>query len=206
MTPVLAAFLWRLAGALVVAGLAWWFVGPAGLAVSSVVVGMLLAKPLLELTAESGRWLRARAYADIEGRHYAFRGTSVQVIEDEAHVRWVRLADLQAILGPGASEGALSRLYGDGMQRLGVRRQAHLSAEVLHRHLARDTRPDAIRLRHWVEREILKPSQVLQQRAGSPAPQPRAVDALDDEGAPVKADAPAADSPGAPTLPPAPRA
>lgn len=176
----LATLLLRAGAGALVAAPAWWFAGPAGLAATSVVFGVLLAKPLLELIGESGRWLRERAYADIEGRHYAFRGTPVQVVEDEAHVRWVRLADLQAVLGPGASEGALSRLYGEGLQRLGVRRQAHLSAEVLWRHLAKDTRPEAIRFRLWVEREILKPSQVLQQRAGAPAPVPRAVDAPDD--------------------------
>lgn len=169
--PSVRSFALRAAGCALTALVAWRIVGPAGLAVSSVLFGVVLAGPLIELGSDAFHWLRDRAYADVEGRHYAYRGTSIRVIEDDGHQRWIRLADLRAVLGAGASEGALARLYGAHLRRFGWRRQAYLSAETLARHLSRDTRSAAGRFLMWLERDVVKPARVLQDRhATCPAP------------------------------------
>jgi len=154
----------RLVGCAVVAALAGWKFGPAGLAISSVLFGVVLARPLIDVTLEGLHLLRHAAYADIEGQHYAYRGTPVRVVEDEDHHRWVRLADLREVLGNGASDAALARLYGGNLRRIGWRRQPYLSAETLMRHLSRDTRNEAGRFMQWLERDVVKPARVLQER------------------------------------------
>lgn len=163
----LPTLLVRAAVCSVVALGAWWLFGPSGLVFAAIPAGVALARPLIDLASEATHLIRRGAYADIEGRHYAYRGRPVRVLEDADHQRWVRLADLRAVLGRGASDAALERLYGAQLRRFGPRRQPYLLAETLARHLTRDTRSEAGRFLHWLDREVVRPARVLQERQGT---------------------------------------
>ncbi len=216
MDSLLLRLVLRLALCLTVAAALWWGLetlwglGSLGLALSAAVFAAALTKPLIELGGDLLHLLRRSAYADVEGVFYVYRGTRLHVVEDAGHVRWVRVADLQRVLGPGTSEATLARLYGERLQRLGLRRHAHLEAEALHTHLARDSRAEAGRFRLWLEREVVRPSKVLQGRvAPPPAPRPAGASSMPDppasaaaarieeSGAAVGSDHGAADGPGA---------
>lgn len=179
MLSLLANIALRLLLAGLTATGAWWLLKPygygaLGIIASSVVFAALLAKPLIELAGEALHLLRRGAYADVEGQHYVYRNTPVRVHEDDDLRRYLRLADLRAVLGGGSSDAALARLYDAGLIRVGARRQLYLAADCVVRHLERDTRSEAARLRQWVEREVLKPSQVRQARRAAPSsPPPR---------------------------------
>ena len=79
----------------------------------------LLARPLLDLASEIRRRCSTAHWRDVEGRHYAFHGRPVQRARGREHERWVRLADVRAIVGFTASDGALAVAYPDGVRRLG---------------------------------------------------------------------------------------
>ena len=79
--------------------------------------------------------------AAVEGRHYAFRGRAVQVLDDADRRRWVRLADVRAIVGFTASDGALAIAYSGGVRRLGRPAEAHVSEEALLAHLLKERAP-----------------------------------------------------------------
>jgi len=169
MNPLWRQLALRSVGCALLAWLAWYLVGPVGLAVSAGAVGIALAKALLELASELFHGLRAQAYRDVEGQYYAYRGTPVRVLEDIEHVRWLRMADVRKVLGAGTSDATLATLHGAQCRRHGPRKETYLSADALLQQLARDSRAEAGRFREWVERDVAYPARQL--RARVPAPE-----------------------------------
>jgi hypothetical protein len=145
---------------------AWRLGGPGVLVVTLPLLGIALARPLLELASALHHEMNRAHWRDVEGRHYAFRGCPVSVVEDPDRRRWIRLADIRAIVGFTASDGALAISYPNGVQRLGRPPELHLSDEALLTHLQKERSPDAIRLCHWVEREIVFPARRERERLG----------------------------------------
>jgi hypothetical protein len=156
----------RLALCALALGLAWRFIGPIGLVMTAPLIGIALARPLIELAGGVYRALRSHAWRDVQGRYYAYRGTPVQVLEDAAHGRWVRAADVRAIVGLDTSDHALALTYGPHWRRLGADGEPHFAAEALLVHLQREPRPEAQRFRRWVERDIAYPARRARRRYG----------------------------------------
>ena len=166
MTKTFLRLAWRLAACAAGAWAAWRFSGLIAMLMLAPLAGLALARPLLDLAGDLRHLAHARIWRTLEGRHFAFRGIPVQVLEDAQHRRWVRAADVRRILGHTASDGALALSYPDGWCTLGDPLQPHFSDAALLAHLAKQTTPEALRLRHWVEREIAFPARRQRERYG----------------------------------------
>ena len=147
----------------------WWIWRTFGLATAMPVLalfGIAIARPLIDLAEAIGRQMHHAHWRDVEGRHYAYRGREVTVVEDDDHRRWLRLADVRAIVGFTASDGALAVSYPDAVQQLGRPPAPHVRDEALLSHLAKERSAEAARLRRWVEREIAFPARRERERLG----------------------------------------
>lgn len=122
------------------------------------LAGIVLARPLMDLAIAIYQAMRSANWRELEGRHYAFKGRMVHVIADADYQRWVRLADIRAIVGFTASDAALQVTYPNGWRMLGKPALPHLSDEALLAHIAKERTPEAARLRLWIEREIVFPA------------------------------------------------
>ena len=130
------------------------------------LAGILLARPLIDLAIGSYQAMRRANWRELEGRHYAFKGRTVHVIQDADYQRWVRVADIRAIVGFTASDAALQVTYPAGWRMLGRPPLPHLSDEALLVHIAKERSPEAVRLRLWIEREIVFPARRERERHG----------------------------------------
>lgn len=165
MPEVLLRLAWRLVLCAAFTALAWaMFRNLGAIAGSAVIYGVLLARPLLDLASELRHGMRAAVWRPVEGRHYVYRGTPVQVIEDEDHTRWVRAADVRTIVGFTAGDAALALTYPDGWRPLGRPPQPHFSDEVLLTHLRKESTAEAGRFLVWAERTITLPARRLRER------------------------------------------
>jgi hypothetical protein len=165
MIPTAASLALRLACCALLSWGAWRLVGLTGLVITLPLLGTL-ARPLLDLAGELRDAMKRAHWHDVEGQHYAFRGRPVRVIEDADRRRWVCLADIRAIVGVTASDGALAITYPNSVRRLGRPPEPHLSDEALLVHLQKERSPDAVRLCAWVEREIVFPARRERERLG----------------------------------------
>ena len=165
MNTALARIVWRLALCAAVTWVVWRALGRVAFVVTAPLYGVLLAKPLVDLMSDMRHQTRVLVWRPLEGRHYVFRGTPVQVIEDEAHVRWVRAADVRRIVGFTASDGALALTYPNGWRMIGQPLEPHFSDEALIAHLRKETSREAGRFMHWAERTIAYPARQLRMRA-----------------------------------------
>jgi hypothetical protein len=164
VNSVLLRIAWRLALCALVAWAVWRIGGLVPMVATSALFGVLLAKPLLELLSDLRHQTRALVWRSLEGRHYVFRGMPVQVIEDDAHTRWVRAADVRSIIGFTASDGALALTYPEGWRLLGKPREPHFSDEALIAHLRKESSAEAGRFMQWAERAIAYPARQLRAR------------------------------------------
>ena len=147
----------------------WWIWRTFGLATALPVVGLFgiaLARPLIDLAEALGWQMRRVHWRDVEGRHYAHRGRTVAVVEDDEHRHWLRLADVRAIVGFTASDGALAVSYPDRVRELGRPATPHIRDDALLAHLAKERSPEAARLRQWVDREVAFPARRRRERLG----------------------------------------
>lgn len=162
----IARIAWRLAVCVLISWCVWRLGGLAPMVATAPLYGVLLARPLLDLMSDMRHQTRALVWRPLEGRHYVFRGTPVQVIEDDAHVRWVRAADVRRIVGFTASDGALALTYPDGWRLMGQPPEPHFSDEALVTHLRKENSAEAVRFMHWAERTIAYPARQLRARRG----------------------------------------
>ena len=166
MRPLLLTLSIRLALCFALSWLAWRTMGAVGLLAGGAMLALALPRPLLDLAGELRHLMLARVWRDREGRHYAYHGHRVQVLEDVSHCRWVLAADVREIVGTTASDGALALTYPSGFSHQGEPAQAYFSDEALLVHLAKESGSKAIRFRHWVEREISFPARRQRERLG----------------------------------------
>ncbi|MBC8057925.1 MAG: hypothetical protein H7Y61_15240 [Rhizobiales bacterium] len=166
MIDVLRRIAWRLALCAGISWLAWRLGGMESMITSLALLGLALARPLIDLASELRHGMRAVVWRKLEGRHFVYRGTPVQVLEDDDHRRWVRAADVRRIIGHTASNGALALTYPSGWRTMGRPAEPHFSDEALIAHLMKESTPEALRFRHWAEREIAFPAKRLRERLG----------------------------------------
>ena len=170
MIRIVATIALRLALCVGISWAVWRWFGLATMVPTLVLFGILLARPLLDLAGALRDGMKQVQLAAVEGRHYAFRGRAVQVLDDPDRRRWVRLADVRAVVGFTASDGALAISYPDGVRRLGRPAEPHVGEEALLAHLLKERSPEAARLRRWVEREVVFPARRERERLGVRAP------------------------------------
>ena len=168
MNPLLRSFIVRIVICAVVSWLSFRIGGVIGVMSSVTLVGLLLARPILELMGVVRGLVREAAWRPVEGRYWEFKGTPVDVIEDEEHRRWVRASDVQKIVGFTASDGSLRLTYPNGYRTLGSPPESYFSDDALLVHLAKQNSSRALRFRHWVERDIAFPARRLREHRGEP--------------------------------------
>ena len=166
MIGLAASIALRLSGCVLLSWAAWHWLGLTSMVTTLPLFGVALARPLLDLAGALQRGMKHAHWHDVEGRHYAYRGRRVQVLDDADRRRWVRLADVRAIIGFTTSDSALAIAYCDAVRALGRPAQAHIVEEALLAHLGKERSPEAARLRAWVEREIVFPAQRERERLG----------------------------------------
>lgn len=144
-----------------------WRLGSAIAAIGTIALyGIALARPLVDLASELRHQVRRAHWHDREGRHYVFRGVPLSVHEDAEHRRWIRLADVRAVVGYTASDAALELTYPNGWRLLGRPSEPHLSDDALITHLTKERSPTTAKFRHWAEREIGFPARRRRERLG----------------------------------------
>ncbi|CAN5830150.1 hypothetical protein BH11PSE8_BH11PSE8_12080 [soil metagenome] len=144
----------------------WRVGGLAVMIVTAPLYGVALARPLIDLMSGLRHAADVAVWQSVEGRHFAFRGTPVQVLEDADHVRWIRAADVRRIVGYTASHGAIALTYPNGWRLMGQPPEPHFGEDALITHLSKETSQGALRFRHWAEREIVFPARRQRERLG----------------------------------------
>lgn len=130
----------------------------------SPLYGALVALPLMNLLASLRQGLRARVWLPVHGQHYVFKGTTVHVLEDPLGWRWVRVADVESVLGTSLNTRVLAITYPERLESSGRPARWYMRDDALITYLGKQTDATALRLRTWVERNIAFPAERARER------------------------------------------
>ena len=144
----------------------WLAFGSFGLLFAAPLYGAALAGPLIELAGETRRQLRAQAWRQIEGRHYAYKGSPLKVLEDADQQRWLHATALRRIVPNLPVDRQLLLQFPAGCQRIRGEAGCYLHDDALLELLSRSSEAQAPRLKQWVAREVAYPASQQRLRSG----------------------------------------
>ncbi|MRD46356.1 hypothetical protein [Caenimonas koreensis] len=143
-----------------------WRMGPTAMVISSPLLGAAIALPLINLACGLRHRARAATWLPVHGKHYVFRGVTINVIEDDDYCRWLRLADARKVFPISATERVLAISFPDRVKSFGNARDAYLRDDAMIELLARQTDATALRFRTWIDRTIFMPGQKVRSDRG----------------------------------------
>jgi hypothetical protein len=149
------------------AALAWLLfrlLGPVGILFAALPFGLALRRPLIDLLFEIVPALRRLAYHDVEGRYYVFKGAPIDIVEDDAGYRWLRVADVRPVLPGLPADAVLARVLGAGFAPGDLSKAPRIRAEALLGVLRKASDPRSLRFRDWLEREVVLPADKRRER------------------------------------------
>jgi hypothetical protein len=133
---------WRLGG------LAWALVA---FVFSTPVIGVAIARPLVELTHEGFGWLSAQPLKEWEGNYYEFGGVQVRVLEYDERL-WFAADDVIKATGIRAKGATLSEAHAIPGARFPCFTMQGLE-QVLGRHRGHESGRFVL----WAQREVVAP-------------------------------------------------
>jgi hypothetical protein len=153
--PFLLNIILRLAACFTVSYLAYRQIGPTTMMLTLPLWGAALARPVIEGVPALLRWAGHLHLQAWEGRYYEFDGQQVRVVTI-GETLWFAEPDVVAILG-GTPEALRSKVGRNEYGPLGEGRLMGFPEQALSRLLNGDARPQALRFRLWMEREVIFP-------------------------------------------------
>ena len=139
MKPLLLKIALRLGACCAAVYAAWRLFGPVGAVFCLPLFGAALASPVYDLLGEWVRLTRWLALRDVQGHYFAYKGMPLRVVEDGAHVRWLRVSDLQRILGTRRSERSIEAAFPTALRRIGFPPASYLHCDALDAWLGQST-------------------------------------------------------------------
>ncbi len=144
--------------------LAYRWLGPVGLAYSAPLLGIALARPIVEMLAAYPGLVSRIVLRKVDGRYFAYRGASLDIHIDDRATCWISTADLRKIVALPA-DPVLKKRYPLQCRELGVPVQWRLGGSALQEFLGRSTEPDMAKFGQWVDRDVITPARNKRARA-----------------------------------------
>ena len=162
---IMKSILIRVLACAVVTYWAWVTQGPEGLVYSSLVLSLAFARPIVDLAIDAYRSLRALAYRDIEGRQFSYRGTLIDVAEDDHRYRWLLLRDVRKVLPSLPRDDSIRRMLAQDVKTFGSESYPRIREDALFAYLDKATNLESVKFRSWVEKSVVYPSRRARERS-----------------------------------------
>jgi hypothetical protein len=147
-------------GVTVAAAIAWplyRLLGAVALAWCAPLLGVALARPLVEILSGVPRFYSGIVLRKVNGRYFEYRGSSLDIHVDERATCWISTADLRKIVALPA-DPVLRKRYPLQCRELGEPIEWRLGAEALIEFLGKSTEPDTTKFSHWVDKTVITPA------------------------------------------------
>lgn len=144
-----------------------WYFGRLVVVWTAPLFAYAIARPLMALVIGVWQRLRERVWLPVHGQHYVFHGITIHVQEDDDHWRWVCLADVRKVLGETPADRTLASAWPARVKAGETAGGTFMRADALAEYLGKQHRMRALRLRTWVERNLVFPARRAQTHAGA---------------------------------------
>lgn len=150
---------------LVFAGIVYQF-GPFGTVIAAPALAAAIARPVINLVGNIRHGMRERVWLPDHGEHFVFKESTVRVLEDDDHCRWVNVDDVRKAAGLQLKDSTLAGRAGERFKVMGKPRQSYMRDDALLEYLGRSTAPVTLHFRTWLERTVFMPGQKVREQRG----------------------------------------
>jgi hypothetical protein len=143
----------------------WQWLGLIAVVTCAPLVGVALARPILDLLGETHGAIRRQALGKLSGHYFEHKGHPFDIFEDENHIRWLRVSEVKRVISNLPSHQTLRKLHPNGVKDGGEPQTPRISAQTLVQVLERSTHPASLRFKVWLERVVIFPTRQLREPA-----------------------------------------
>ena len=136
---------------------AWRFFGPVGLCVTMPVLA-LFAPALVELMSRIPRFIRHLALRPWAGRHFEYRGKSMDIVIDADAQCWISTADVRKVVARLPADTVLERLAPTQCGEGGDPPRWRITTTGLAQVMVRANDPVVTKFCHWLEVDVARPA------------------------------------------------
>lgn len=151
-------FLVRLLLCVVFAYVAWRQADAIGLIFSSLVFGIALASPFLDLLLHTKLLLKQRVLSGVHSRHYVFQMTDIDIVRDAHQQCWLSVMDVRRVIKRFPKDNVVMKLYPNDVMYDKKLRGSRIRAAALVDYLQRSKNITALKFMQWIEREVIFPT------------------------------------------------
>lgn len=160
----------RIAIGLVLGCAATWlfwrfFEGPVALVIAAPLFGVLLARPIIDLVAESSYAGKAAALSGLHGRYFSHRGIRIDIAQDDDAGRWVLASGVRKVVPGLPRDEVLVKQFGERTGTVEGFEGFRIRADALAEYLQKSTDTSSLKFREWLDRTVRGGS--LNPRAGA---------------------------------------
>ncbi len=158
MPALLLSIALRLLVCAAVTYVAWLWLGTVAFATCAPLVGVLLARPLIDMASLSHHAVKSQALSRLSGHYFVHKGHGFEIVEDEQQLRWLRLAEVKKVMAGLPGHEVLARMYPGGVQLMGQPPRPCISVTALTALLEKSSDPASLRFRVWLARVVAHPA------------------------------------------------
>lgn len=141
----------------VIAYLAWRQDDVIGLIFSSLVFGLALSGPILELIINLSAILKQSVYSNSNGRLYVFEDRAIDIHADENNECWISIAEARKVIKGFPKDAVIVKLYPHDLIIDKKRKFLRIRAVALVNYLQSSSNITAMKFKLWIEREVIFP-------------------------------------------------
>jgi hypothetical protein len=132
----------------------WHWLDLVAVVVAAPLLGVALARPIIDLVAESHHAGKTLVLQDLQGRHFSHRGYMLDIAEDDDDQRWLLLADVRQVVAGLPRDEVLQRQFGDRTTVMPPATGLRIRADALADYLLKSTDAASLKFKVWLDREV----------------------------------------------------
>lgn len=150
MLHLLGNLIFRLLLCAIITYLAWLQAGVIGLIFSSLVFGIALSSPILDLFINSSSLLKQRVFSSSNGRCYVFDDRAIDIHTDENHECWLNLADVRKVIKGFPKDAVIAKLCPHDLITDKQHKRLRIRAITLVNYLQSSSNVTAMKFKLWI--------------------------------------------------------
>ena len=138
--------------------LAWYAFkvwGAFAIVFGAPLLGVLLARPLIDFVEEFKHASKAAALADVQGHWWQHRGHRIHIAEDADDARWLLVSDVRKILSGLPRDEVLAKQFGERAGRGESGDGFRIRADAMADYLVKSQDTASLKFKVWLDREVL---------------------------------------------------
>jgi hypothetical protein len=142
-------------GVLLTLGLWRIFGNAVAILVAAPGIAALLARPIIDLVAETQYAGKSAALAGLQGRNWSHRGNRIDIAEDGEDARWLLTSDVRKIVPGLARDEVLTKQFDERVGTVESFKGFRIRADALAEYLLKATDSPSLKFRVWLDRTVL---------------------------------------------------